>query len=151
MRWQPSDPDPAMRASIAAHATEAGLPNLAHPLELDVEKRPWPVERADAIVCINMIHISPWPATEALFAGAGDLLTHNGVLFTYGPYSVDGDFRGEGNVTFDRNLRARNPAWGIRDIRELEPVADINGLMLAATVAMPANNLSLIWRKTGSK
>lgn len=147
--WQPSDPDAAMRASIEAHRADGGPANLLPPIELDVTVWPWPVTRAAVIVCINMIHIAPWAACEALFAGAGRVLDHDGVVFTYGPYRVDGDWRGNGNIAFDRSLRARNPLWGIRELRDVEAVAAGHGFWLAASVAMPANNLSLVFRKRG--
>jgi hypothetical protein len=98
-----------------------------------------------------MIHIAPWAACEALFAGAGRVLGENGVVFTYGPYRVDGDWRGDGNVAFDQSLRSRNPDWGIRELRDVEAVAAGHGLALVATVAMPANNLSLVFRKRGGR
>ncbi|MDX2224721.1 MAG: DUF938 domain-containing protein [Rhodospirillaceae bacterium] len=149
--WQPTDADAAMRASIEAHRAEMGLSNLRPALALDVIAWPWPVMQVDAIVCINMIHISPWSACTALFGGASRVLDHDGVLFTYGPYRVDGDWRGEGNQAFDRSLRARNPDWGIRELREIEALAADQGFVLAATVAMPANNLSLVFRKRGAR
>jgi SAM-dependent methyltransferase len=149
--WQPSDPDAAMRASIEAHRADAGPANLLAPIHLDVTAWPWPVDKADAVVCINMIHIAPWAACEALFAGAGRVLGENGVVFTYGPYRVDGDWRGDGNVAFDQSLRSRNPDWGIRELRDVEAVAAGHGLALVATVAMPANNLSLVFRKRGGR
>lgn len=143
LHWQPSDPDPAARASIAAWRTEAGLPNLAAPLALDVCE-PWPLDRADAILCINMIHISPWEATLALFAGAAKLLAPGALLFTYGPYQFDGVIVSS-NEAFDQQLRARDPRWGVRDVTALKAAAvDFD---LAETVAMPANNHSLIFRR----
>lgn len=145
--WQPSDPDPAQRASIVAHIADSALENVRQPLALSVEDRPWPVTRVDAVICINMIHISPWRSSEALFAGASDVLGRNGVLFTYGPYIIDGDFIADSNKAFDHDLRQRNPDWGLRELRDLEALADRAGFMLAATIAMPANNFSLVFRK----
>jgi SAM-dependent methyltransferase len=144
LTWQPSDPDPTARASIAAHRAEAGLSNLAAPLELDV-MAPWPIARADAIVCINMIHISPWEASLALFEHAGRLLAPDALLYLYGPYRFDGAFTAPSNADFDRSLRSRDPRWGVRDLRDV--VAAAAAFTLAEMVAMPANNHSLIFRR----
>jgi Protein of unknown function (DUF938) len=146
LQWQPTDLDPPALASIAAWRAEAGLPNLRAPLPLDVTA-PWPLERADAIFCANMIHISPWPATEALFAGAGRLLPAHGALFTYGPYRFGGVFTAPSNQAFDQSLRQRDPRWGVRDLDELRPLAAQHGLSLDENVAMPANNHLLVWRR----
>jgi hypothetical protein len=142
--WQPTDADPDALASIAAWVAEANLPNLRPPLLLDVT-REWPVARADAVVCINLIHISPWSATRALFAGASRLLDGAGVLYTYGPYRTWGSFRAPSNQSFDADLRRRNPAWGVRDVEELEREAKVHGLDFAEIIPMPANNFSLIF------
>lgn len=139
--WQPTDADPHAIASIAAWRDEAALPNLAAPLVLDVQ-REWPVARADAIVCINMVHISPWEASLALFAGAPRVLAPGGLLFLYGPYFFDG-VTAPSNVEFDRSLRARDPRWGVRDVTALSKL----GLELREAVPMPANNHSLIFRR----
>jgi SAM-dependent methyltransferase len=144
LTWQPSDPDPTARASIAAHRIEAGLPNLAEPLALDV-MAPWPTDRADAIVCINMIHISPWEASLALFEHAGRLLASDALLYLYGPYRFDGQFTAPSNADFDRSLRSRDPRWGVRDLRDL--VGAATEFTLAEIAAMPANNHSLIFRR----
>lgn len=144
LTWQPSDPDAGARANIAAHRAAAGLANLQEPLALDVEA-PWPITQADAILCVNMIHISPWSATLALFAGAGRILDKNGVLVTYGPYSIDGDFLAPSNLDFDASLKSRNPTWGIRDVSDVTRVAAGNGFTLAETIRMPANNLILVF------
>ncbi len=145
--WQPSDPDEGARASIAAYVADAGLANLRAPVMLDVTRSPWPVDRADAILCINMIHISPWEATIALFAGAQRLLASGATLVTYGPYAINGDFQAESNVAFDQSLRTRNPAWGIRDLKDIEPTAHAHGFSLLKRVAMPANNHTLVFEK----
>jgi Protein of unknown function (DUF938) len=142
LTWQPSDADPTAVASIAAHRAEAGLANLAAPLALDVT-RPWPIDHADAIVCINMIHISPWESALALFANAGRIL--GSVLYLYGPYSFD-HVLAPSNADFDRSLRSRDPRWGVRDVADLEQAARGHGLELRETVAMPANNHSLVFR-----
>jgi hypothetical protein len=142
--WQPSDPDPVSRASIAAW-TE-GLANVQPPLDLDVTRRPWPVERADAILNINMIHIAPWRACEALMEGAAELLPAGGVLHLYGPYQRDGRHTAPSNAAFDQSLRARDPAWGVRDLDDVARAAARCGLALERVVEMPANNLSVVFR-----
>lgn len=147
LTWQPSDPEPAALASIAAWRAEAGLANLAAPIALDVCGE-WPALRPDAIACINMVHISPWEASVALFAQAGQRLGA-GPLYLYGPYRFGGAFTAPSNAEFDRSLRARDPRWGVRDVDELVALAEANGLALVETVAMPANNHSLIFRSSG--
>ncbi len=147
LSWQASDPDEESRASIAASVAEAALPNLPPPLALDVCDPIWPIVTADAVVCINMIHISPWAATLALFEGARRLMPNAGIVMTYGPYSIDGDCLAESNVAFDQSLRARNSSWGIRDVAQLEEVAGEWGFKLAETLRMPANNLTLIFQR----
>ena len=144
--WQPSDPDPVARESIAAWRQEAGLDNLLPPVELDVTREPWPLVAADAVVCINMIHIAPWAAALALFRGAGRLLAGGGLLYLYGPYRFHGAFTAPSNAAFDASLRARDPAWGVRDLDDIEPAAAAAGFRLEETVAMPANNHSLVFR-----
>lgn len=145
--WQPSDPDEAARVSIAARAAHAALPNLRAPLEIDVRGDNWPLESTDALVCINMIHISPWEATLGLFRGAGRLMPHVGTVITYGPYAIDGDFLAESNVAFDQSLRSRDPAWGIRDVAAVAQAAGDCGFKLVETVRMPANNLTLVFSR----
>ena len=147
LTWQPSDPDPEARASIDAWREHAGTDNLRPALELDVTRSPWPVERADAVVCINMIHISPWECTEALVDDAARLLPPGGVLFTYGPYKRDGEHTAPSNEAFDASLRARNPAWGVRDVDDVAAAARRHGLELEELHEMPANNLSLVFRR----
>jgi hypothetical protein len=147
LTWQPSDADASARASIEAWAGGEELPNLMPPIELDVRKQPWPLDRVDAIVCINMIHISPWTATLALMRGAGAILPEEGVLYLYGPYRIDARHTAPSNEAFDASLRAHDPEWGVRDLAEVVKVAGAQGLVLAETVAMPANNLSVIFRK----
>lgn len=144
--WQPTDPEPTSLASIAAWRDEAGLPNLRAPVLLDVTQVPWPVEQADAIVCINMVHIAPWEAALALFAGAGRLLAEGALLYLYGPYRFDGT-TAPSNEDFDRSLRSRDPRWGVRDVRELGTAAAEHGLVMRGAVAMPANNHSLLFRR----
>lgn len=145
LRWQPSDPDPVMRRSIAAHASDANCPTLLPPLDLDVARDPWPVETADAMVCINLLHIAPWQVAEALFAGAARLLPAGGVLYLYGPFKRDGRHTAPSNAAFDESLRAQNPAWGVRDLDAVATLAEREGFGLREVVEMPANNLSLIF------
>ncbi len=145
--WQPTDADPDARASIAAWRDEAGLANLRPPLALDAAAPTWPIEAADAIVCINMIHIAPWSAALGLFAGAARVLAAGGLLYLYGPFRFDGAFTAPSNDEFDRALRARDPAWGVRDTADVIPAAAAVGLALDEIVAMPANNHSLLFRR----
>ena len=115
--WQPSDPDPAGLVSIAAWCAEAGLANIAPPLALDASAGEWPIDRADAILCINMVHISPWAATLGLLAGAARLLPTGAPLILYGPYVEPDVPTADSNLAFDASLRARDPAWGLRNDR----------------------------------
>ncbi|TDR56545.1 uncharacterized protein DUF938 [Halomonas ventosae] len=147
-RWQPSDPSPRALASIAAWREAAGLANLLEPVELDVTGD-WPSTPFEAVVAINLLHISPWAATEALLAGAGDALVPGGVLFLYGPFRREGRHTAPSNATFDADLRARDPRWGIRDLEEVTAAAGRHGLKLDKVVTMPSNNLSLVFRQSG--
>jgi SAM-dependent methyltransferase len=147
LTWQPTDPDAAALASIAAHRADAALPNLLAPLRFDVTAESWPVERADALLCINMIHISPWAASEALFAGAARVLRPGGIVYLYGPYRIDGRHTAPSNEAFDAQLRAQNAAWGVRDLADVTALAKSCGLAFVETVAMPANNLSVVFRR----
>ncbi|WP_286159004.1 DUF938 domain-containing protein [Methylobacterium sp. Leaf456] len=150
LRWQPSDPDRRALGSIAAHARLAGLPNLLAPLELDAGATDWSVTRAEAVLCVNMIHIAPWAATEGLLAGAGRLLPEGGPLVLYGPFRIGGAHTAESNARFDADLRMRDPEWGVRDLEAVLAAAAGHGLGLAEQIAMPANNLSLVLRKVGT-
>lgn len=147
IHWQPSDPEERHRRSILARA--AGLTNIASPLPLDVRARPWPVQSVDAILCINMIHIAPWEAALALFAEAGRLLPAGGVLYLYGPYRRHGLDTAPSNAEFDADLRRRDPEWGVRNLEDVELAAAASGLLLQEIVSMPANNLSVIFRRMG--
>lgn len=148
LRFQPSELDLDRHESIRAWAAAGNLSNVFAPLAINLIEWPWPVSAADAILCINVIHICPWAATLALMAGAGRILDAGGVLVTYGPYLRGGAHTSASNEAFDTNLRARNPLWGVRDIGELEQVARQAGLTLDECVAMPANNFALVWRKS---
>ena len=146
--WQPSDPDPAALTSIAAWSAEGGLANIALPLPLDAVAPDWPLAAADAVLCINMVHISPWEATAGLLAGAARLLPSGAPLILYGPY-VEADVpTAESNLAFDASLRARNPDWGLRDTAAVKEAAAVAGLAFAERRAMPANNLMLLFRRT---
>ena len=144
LAWQPTDADPAALASIEAWRAATQVLNVRPPLTLDVHSEPWPVPRADAILCINMIHISPWTATEALMRGAARLLPPSGVLFLYGPYRRRDRATAPSNESFDADLRRRNPEWGVRDLEAVAEAAEVHGLRLREVVDMPANNLSAV-------
>ncbi|WP_374411302.1 DUF938 domain-containing protein [Novosphingobium colocasiae] len=146
--WQPSDPEAAARASISGWIAAEGTANLLLPLALDAtDPHAWPHMLADAVLCINMIHISPWQATLGLMAGAARLLAPGAPLITYGPYRRDGIDLEPSNAAFDADLRRRDARWGLRTVEEVAQAALDQGLVLARTVAMPANNLSLVFRR----
>lgn len=146
--WQPSDPDPESRASIDAWRDHTGATQVTAAIELDVTASVWPVAQADVVLCINMIHISPWEATLGLLRGAGAILPAGGVLFAYGPYRRCGAHTAPSNAEFDASLRARDPRWGVRDLEDVERAATAEGLALEEVVAMPANNFSVVFRKS---
>jgi SAM-dependent methyltransferase len=148
LEWQPSEPDAEMHASIAAWIEAESLKNVRPPIALDVGRQPWPVERADAIVCCNMIHIAPWHATLDLMRGAGQMLASGGLLFLYGPYRRGGAHTAPSNEAFDATLRTRNADWGLRDLESVEEIARSQGFTLDEVVAMPSNNFSIIFRRT---
>jgi len=145
--YQPSDPDRAARASIDAWVKEKALANALPALDIDASSSPWAVSPAHAIICINMIHISPWAAAAGLFQGAASALFSNGLLFTYGPYRKNGTHISKSNEQFDENLRRENPEWGVRDLEAVIDVAAKNGFSPPLVEEMPANNLMLIFRK----
>ena len=145
--WQPSDPDPAALASIEAWRGEAGLPNLRAPILLDAAAD-WPIDRADAMVCINMVHISPWDATVGLFTQGARLLPKDAPLILYGPYFQADVAPAASNVEFDASLRARDPRWGIRALEDVGSLATAQRFALDRVEAMPANNLTLIFRRS---
>jgi hypothetical protein len=146
LQWQPTDLDADALASIEGWRETADAPNLLAPMRLDAREPRWPIEKANAILCINMVHISPWASTLGMFAGAARLLDAGELLYLYGPYKFDGAFTAESNAEFDRTLRMRDERWGVRDVRELEAAA--SGFALRETVEMPANNHSLIFRRS---
>jgi SAM-dependent methyltransferase len=145
--FQPSDPDASARASIDAWATESGLINIRPALPLDAASDAWPIDHADAVVCINMIHISPWTSAIGLVRGAARVLPPGGLLFLYGPYRRDGRHTAPSNEAFDRDLRRRNPAWGVRDLEAVAGLATAAGFAAPSFTSMPANNLSVLFRR----
>jgi hypothetical protein len=149
LQWQPTDADPEALASIAAWRQHADLDNLLPPLRLDASQPDtWPVEGADTIVAINMIHISPWSATAGLMAGAARVLPSGAGLFLYGPFIESGVPTAPSNLEFDQSLRRRNPDWGVRHLSDLAALGATHGLSLSERLTMPANNLLLVFRKT---
>lgn len=147
--WTPSDPSAEARVSIEAWRAKAALPNLRPPLSLDVlDPANWPQGPFKAVVCANMIHISPWSATEGLMALAGRTLLHpGGLLALYGPFREAEVPLAPSNAAFDDSLKARDPAWGLRDRAEVIAVAKAHGLAETLRVEMPANNLMLLFRR----
>jgi hypothetical protein len=147
LTWQPSDADADLRNSIAVRVREERLANVKPAINLDVTVLPWPLQSADAALCINMIHVAPWSATLALFEGASALLATGSVLFMYGPYRRFGAHTSEGNAKFDSDLRATNPEWGVRDMEAVIEVAARAGFVQKEVVDMPANNFSLVFER----
>ena len=147
LRWQPSDPEPEAIRSIAAWASAECLPNLLAPLALDAASEAWPVETADAVVCINMVHISPWEATRGLMRGAARILPAGAPLYLYGPFRRPGRPLEPSNAAFDRSLRLTDPRWGLRELDAVRESAAANGLAGECVVEMPANNLSVVFRR----
>lgn len=145
--WQPSDADAQALQSIAAWREEEGSPNLLAPLALDAASTGWPVERADAIVCINMAHISPWEASVGLFAGSASVLPDHAPLLLYGPFREAGVPTAPSNEAFDADLRARDQRWGLRSAGDIDDLAQRHGFTRTGRHAMPANNLTLVYRK----
>ena len=147
LTWQPSDPSPSARASIATWGAAAGLANVRPPIDLDASVTPWAVDGADAILAINMVHISPWPTTQGLMCEAGRLLPARSLLYLYGPFVQSTVPLAPSNAAFDLDLRQRDASWGLRHLTAVEAEASKHGLALENVVPMPANNLSLILRR----
>ena len=147
LSFQPTDPDAAALASIVAWQAEVPLPNLLLPLMLDVMAGAWPVQKADAVLCINMIHIAPWEASVALVRGAARVLPRDGILFLYGPFKQGGQHTAPSNAEFDASLRAQDVRWGVRDLEAVAEIASAAGFAAPVVEAMPANNLSVILRR----
>ena len=149
LEWQPTDRSDQDFASIVAWCAAAGVANVRAPLVLDVTTEPWPLDAVDAILCANMIHIAPWTACLGLLRGAGQHLASGGPLVLYGPFRIGGVHTAPSNEAFDADLRARDPAWGVRDLDEVARAAVPHGLVLEERVAMPANNLTVVFRRRG--
>lgn len=146
LQWQPTDPDPEALASIAAWRSE-GPANLLPPQQLDVCEAHWPVTGADAILCINMVHISPWEASLGLLDGAGRLLQDGAPLILYGPWIVDGVDTAPSNLAFDADLKRRDARWGLRLLSDFRVAAERRGLSFEQCHAMPSNNVMLLFRR----
>ncbi|TAF11058.1 MAG: DUF938 domain-containing protein [Nostocales cyanobacterium] len=153
-KWLPSDPNPILRDSITAWSEECKSANLYSPLDLDAQLPVWPVEKEKvtdssivAIVNINMIHISPWSACLGLMSGAGRILPPDGILYLYGPYKQNGQHTAPSNATFDESLQLQNPNWGVRNLEDVVKAAKAENLTLVKTYQMPANNLSVIFKR----
>ena len=147
LMFQPTDPDAAALKSIAAWAEETGLKNIRAPLLLDAASETWPANSADAIVCINMIHIAPWRATEGLMRGAAKILRTGSPLYLYGPYRQAGVVTAPSNESFDASLKSRNAEWGLRDLEDVAALAAQTGFSTPDVTQMPANNLSVVFRR----
>lgn len=145
--FQPTDPDPTSRASIDAWTAALGVKNVQPAIELDATRGDWPVNAADAVLAINMVHIAPWAAAEGLVLGAARILLAGGVLFLYGPYRRGGRHTAPSNETFDFDLRRRNSEWGVRDVEALTDCAMAYGFDKPIIEQMPANNLSLVFQR----
>ena len=150
LHFQPTDPDTTARASIDAWVARSGLANIKPALDLDAAADDWPVTRADAVLCINMIHISPWAATAGLVRGAARVLPPGGLLFLYGPYRRNGQHTAPSNAAFDADLRRRNPAWGVRDMEAVAALAAEARFAAPSVIPMPANNFSLLFRRAAA-
>ena len=150
LTFQPSDPDADALRSIAAWTAEHRLANIRPPVMLDAssESEQWPITKADAMVCINMIHISPWPATLGLLRGAARILPTGAPLYLYGPYIQSGVATAPSNEAFDASLKARNPEWGLRHLDDVATAARGAGFSAPMVTPMPANNLSVVFRKS---
>jgi hypothetical protein len=147
LTFAPSDPSPQARDSIAAWIACTGVANVPAPLALDASDDSWPITHADALICINMIHISPWAATEGLFCNAGRILPPGSPLYLYGPFRRDGAHTAPSNAEFDMWLRAQDSRWGVRDVETVTSLARQSGFEGPDIIEMPANNLSLIFRR----
>lgn len=145
--WQPSDPDAGARASIDAWTAASGLANVRRALAIDAAAPEWPVDRADAILCVNMVHISPWRATLGLLDGAARILGPGAPLILYGPYVRAEVETAPSNIAFDADLKARNPEWGLRDLADVAAEAAGRGFAREAATEMPANNLTVVFRR----
>ncbi|MCZ4281459.1 DUF938 domain-containing protein [Kiloniella laminariae] len=150
LRWQTSEYSRDNFPDITAYLQEAGADNLLPPVHIDTTSNHWPLEQADAAACINMLHIAPWAATCGLFAGMARILKPDSPLYLYGPFFQDGVPTAPSNLNFDASLRNQNKEWGIRSLEDVQRVANEQGFDLERVVAMPANNLSVIFKRTFS-
>jgi hypothetical protein len=148
LAFQPSDSEPEALLSVAAWVKAAEVTNVRAPIVLDAFQSPWPIASADGIICINMIHISPWDATVGLIRGAAAILPRGSPLYLYGPYKRKGFATARSNQAFDQNLRDRNPTWGLRDLEAVAAIAQSAGFSVPTVTKMPANNLSVVFRRT---
>ncbi|CAA2143787.1 hypothetical protein HYPP_04414 [Hyphomicrobium sp. ghe19] len=147
LHWQPTERDEESLRSIAGWRAAKALPNVGEPLRLDVIDQPWPIGFASAVICLNMIHIAPWSAAEALIRGAEAITVPRGILFLYGPYRRSGRHTASSNEAFDRELQAKNPEWGVRDLESVAHLAERHGFEGPEVHDMPANNLSIVFRR----
>ena len=147
LNWQPSDPDLEALASIDAYRADYAGDNCSQAMQIDATAKHWPVESVSAMLCVNMVHISPWEATLGLFTGAARLLADDAPLILYGPYFENGVAPSSSNLDFDLSLRTRNAAWGIRNLEQIDGLAQDHGFVRTARHAMPANNLTLVYRR----
>ena len=145
LQWQPSDLHADALASIEAWRAAAALPNVRPPLKLDASRPPWPISRAEAVLCINMVHISPWAAALGLLDGSARVLGADGPLILYGPWLTADGPNAPSNLAFDADLKARDAEWGLRRVEDFAAAAAERGLTLRETRAMPANNLMLLF------
>jgi hypothetical protein len=145
--FQPSDPEPDALLSVAAWMKAAEVTNVRAPIVLDASRSPWPIASADGIICINMVHISPWDASVGLIRGAAAILPPGSPLYLYGPYKRKGFATAPSNEAFDRNLRDRDPIWGLRDLEAISAIAHSAGFSIPDITEMPANNLSIVFRR----
>lgn len=150
LEWQPSDVHEEALRSIAAWRAEIGLSNVRPPVELDVSSAPWPIERADAVLNINMVHISPWAASLGLLDGAAAILSAGAALTLYGPWLSDEIETAASNLAFDAQLKSVDPSWGLRRVEDFSNEAEARGFALAEKQPMPANNLMLLFRRAAS-
>lgn len=145
--FQPSDPDPAALRSVVAWVKATGVTNVRPPIVLGASQSHWPIASADGIICINMVHISPWEATLGLVKGAAEILPPGAPFYLYGPYKREGFETAPSNEAFDRSLRNHNPAWGLRDLEAVAAFAQSVGFSIPIVTEMPANNVSVLFRR----
>lgn len=149
LTFQPTDISEEALESVRAWIEVSDVTNVQPPLALDTTETTWPVRRADALLCSNMIHIAPWAAAEGLFRGAERVLPHGAPLILYGPFQIGGRHTAPSNADFDQSLRRRNPGWGVRNLEDVQSLAASRGFSLEARHALPANNLALVFRRSG--